>query len=90
MSEFVVNESGSRQLCENINNNLNAITSIISEIDSNDGNLRAALGEDYDSVAKAISMMKAELGNAYSELMVILNCMNDYLERVKQAHESLK
>ena len=76
--------------CVKILMQIKSIAGIILDIESNDGNLRAALGDDYDGVAKAVAMMKVELENAHSELMVILSCMNDYLERINQAHEILK
>lgn len=90
MGEFIVNESGCSQLCDSIDVNIKSIAGIILDIESNDGNLRAALGDDYDGVAKAVAMMKAELKNAHSELIVILSCMDNYLERIHQANEILK
>lgn len=87
--EFVVNESGCRQLSTDMITNMKSIASLISEIDGQNGNLKVALGDDYDAIARSIRAMTAELGNAYSELNVIINDMNEYMSRVGQARVAL-
>lgn len=87
--EFVVNEAGCRQLSTDMLTNMKTIAGLISEIEGQNGNLRAALGDDYDAIANSIRNMIAELGNAYSELNVIINDMNEYMSRVQQARVSL-
>lgn len=87
--EFVVNEAGCRQLSTDMLTNMKSIASLISEIDGQNGNLKAALGDDYDAIASSIRTMISELGNAYSELNVIINDMNEYMSRVGQARVAL-
>ena len=87
--EFTVNESGCRQLSQDMLTNLREIAMIVSEIDSQNGNLRAALGDDYDAIASSVRIMTSELSNAHSELNVIINDMNEYMSRVHQARVSL-
>ena len=87
--EFTVNESGCRQLSQDMLSNLREIAMIVSEIDSQNGNLRAALGDDYDAIASSVRIMTSELSNAHSELNVIINDMNEYMSRVHQARVSL-
>ena len=87
--EFVVNESGCRQLSEDMLSNMHEIAVLISDIESQNGTLKAALGDDYDAIARSIRYMISELSNAQSELNVIINDMTDYLSRVHQARVSL-
>lgn len=87
--EFVVNESGCRQLSVDMLSNMREIATLISEIDSQNGTLKAALGDDYDAIARSICYMASELSNAHSELNVIINDMNEYMARVHQARVSL-
>lgn len=65
------------------------IAMLVSEIDSQNGTLRAALGDDYDAIARSVRIMTSELQNAHSELNVIINDMNEYMSRVHQARVSL-
>lgn len=87
--EFIVNEAGCKQLSVDMLTNMRTIAGLISEIEGQDGNLKAALGDDYDAIAKSIKVMTAELGNAHSELNVIINDMNEYMSRVGQARVAL-
>lgn len=87
--EFVVNESGCRQLSMDMLSNMRDVAAIISEIDSQNGTLKAALGDDYEAIARSVRAMSSELQNAYSELNVIINDMNEYMARVHQARVSL-
>jgi hypothetical protein len=87
--EFIVNESGCRQLSADMLTNMREIAMLVSEIDSQNGTLRAALGDDYDAIARSVRIMTSELQNAHSELNVIINDMNEYMSRVHQARVSL-
>lgn len=87
--EFIVNESGCRQLSADMLTNMREIAMLVSEIDSQNGTLRAALGDDYDAIARSVRIMTSELQNAHSELNVIINDMNEYMSRVHQAIVSL-
>ena len=69
--------------------NMRDVAAIISEIDSQNGTLKAALGDDYEAIARSVRAMTAELQNAHSELNVIINDMNEYMARVHQARVSL-
>lgn len=87
--EFVVNESGCRKLSADMLTNMRSIATLISEIDAQNGTLKAALGDDYEAIARSVRTMTSELTNAHSELNVIINDMNDYMSRVHQARVSL-
>lgn len=87
--EFVVNESGCRQLSTDMLSNLKAIAGLVSEIDSQNGTLKAALGDDYDTIAKTVRIMTSELNNAYHELNIIIKDMGEYMAQIHQARISL-
>lgn len=87
--EFIVNESGCRQLSTDMLTNMREIASLVSKIDAQNGTLKAALGDDYDAIARSVRIMASELQNAHSELNVIINDMNEYMSRVHQARVSL-
>lgn len=87
--EFIVNESGCRQLSTDMLTNMREIASLVSEIDAQNRTLKAALGDDYDAIARSVRIMASELQNAHSELNVIINDMNEYMSRVHQARVSL-
>lgn len=87
--KFVVNESGCRQLSEDMLSNMREIDVLISEIDSQNGTLKAALGDDYDAIAESVRYMTSQLASAQLELNVIINDMNEYMSRVHQARVSL-
>ncbi|MCD7822656.1 MAG: hypothetical protein LUG86_01350 [Oscillospiraceae bacterium] len=87
--EFIVNEAGCRQLSSDMVANLNEIQKLISEIDSNDSVLRAALGEDYEAIARTVRAMNSEFNSAYHEVRTIISDMNEYMSRVGQARVSL-
>lgn len=83
--EFVVNESGCRQLSEDMLSNMREIAMLVSEIEGQDGNLKAALGDDYETIARSVRQMTAALSEAQRELNVIIGDMNEYMLRVHQA-----
>lgn len=87
--DFVVNESGCRQLSTDMLTGLKEIAGLVSEIDSHNGTLKAALGEDYDAIARPVRVMSDELNNAYQELNTIINDMEEYMARVHQAKVAL-
>jgi len=87
--DFIVNESGCRKLSADMLSNMREIARLIAEIDSQNGTLRAALGDDYEAIAKSVRTMASELTNAQSELNVIINDMGEYMARVQQARVSL-
>ena len=85
--EFVVNESGCRQL--SMLSNLKEIAGLVAEIDSQNGTLKAALGDDYDAIARTVRIMTGELNSAYQELNTIIKDMGEYMAQVHQARVSL-
>lgn len=87
--EFIVNETGCRNMSSDMLTNLRTIAQLISAIDSQNGTLRAALGDDYDVIARTVNVMSAELGSAQQELNTIIDDMNEYMARVHQARISL-
>ena len=87
--EFVVNESGCRALSTDMLSNLKEIAGLVSEIDSQNGTLKAALGDDYDAIARIVRTMTSELNSAYQELNTIINDMSEYMARVHEARVSL-
>lgn len=87
--EFVVNESGCRALSTDMLSNLKEIAGLVSEIDSQNGTLKAALGDDYDAIARTVRIMAGELNSAYQELNTIINDMSEYMARVHEARVSL-
>ena len=87
--EFVVNESGCRQLSTDMLSSLKEIAGLVAEIDGQNGTLRAALGDDYDAIARTVRIMTAELNSAYQELNTIINDMGEYMARVHEAKVSL-
>lgn len=54
--EFIVNESGCRQLSADMLTNMREIAMLVSEIDSQNGTLKAALGDDYDAIARLFAL----------------------------------
>lgn len=87
--EFVVNESGCRQLSIDMLSTLREIAGLVAEIDNQNGNLKAALGDDYDAVARTVRIISGELNNACQELNTIINDMDEYMTQVHQARVSL-
>lgn len=87
--EFVVNESGCRQLSADMLTNLKDIAGLVAEIDSQNGTLKAALGDDYDAIARTVRVMTSELNSAYQELNTIIKDMCEYMAQVHQARVSL-
>lgn len=87
--EFVVNESGCRQLSADMLTNLKDIAGLVAEIDSQNGTLKAALGDDYDAIARTVCVMTSELNSAYQELNTIIKDMGEYMAQVHQARVSL-
>jgi len=87
--EFIVNESGCRQLSADMLTNLKDIVGLVAEIDSQNGTLKAALGDDYDAIARTVRVMTSELNSAYQELNTIIKDMGEYMAQVHQARVSL-
>lgn len=87
--EFIVNESGCRQLSTDMLTNLKDIAGLVAEIDSQNGTLKAALGDDYDAIARTVRVMTSELNSAYQELNTIIKDMGEYMAQVHQARVSL-
>lgn len=87
--EFVVDESGCRQLSADMLTNLKDIAGLVAEIDSQNGTLKAALGDDYDAIARTVRVMTSELNSAYQELNTIIKDMGEYMAQVHQARVSL-
>ena len=69
--------------------NLREIAGLVAEIDNQNGNLKAALGDDYDAVARTVRIISGELNNACQELNTIINDMDEYMTQVHQARVSL-
>lgn len=69
--------------------NLKEISGLINEFQDHDGTLKAALGDDYDAIAKTVRVMNSELSSAYRELTSIINDMNEYVERVQNVRKGL-
>ena len=61
----------------------------MAEIDSHNGTLKAALGDDYDAIARTVRVMTSELNSAYQELNTIIKDMGEYMAQVHQARVSL-
>ena len=87
--EFVVNESGFRALSTDMPSNLKEIAGLVSGIDSQNGTVKAALGDDYDAIARTVRTMTSEVSSAYQELNTIINDMSEYMARVHEARVSL-
>lgn len=87
MTEFYVNEKGCYQLQQDMAKKLTQIKSIVAEIEGSRNMLIRALGEnDYKAVMSKVSTIKTELEYAETNLKEIMDCMSDYIERVKQIH----
>ena len=82
--EFIVNEQGCQVLSQEMYNGLDQISNLISELESMDGTLRNALGDDYESIGKNINEMKSKFENALREFRVIVEEMNEYMNKVHQ------
>lgn len=89
MALFDVNESTCRKLGIDMLSNLKEIIELVNKIDSQDGNLKAALGEDYGSIARSVRIMKEELESASKELNVIIDDMNEYMAKVSKVRIEL-
>lgn len=87
--DFIVNESGCKKLCTDMLTNLKEISGLINEFQDHDGTLKAALGDDYEAIAKTVRVMNSELSSAYQELTTIINDMNEYVERVQNVRKGL-
>ena len=84
--EFDVNESVCRQLSVDMLTNLKDIAGLVAEIDNQNG---AALGDDYDAIARNVRVMTSELNSAYQELNTIIKDMGEYMAQIHQARVSL-
>lgn len=87
--EYIINESGCNSLCQTMENQTAQIEALISEIEAKEPLLKAALGEDYETIAKTIRVMKEQVDSAKGELGVIISSTKDYLQRVQQVRIAL-
>ena len=87
--EFIVNEQGCLSLSQDMLTTVKNIAALISAFEDKDGMLRAALGADYDAIAKSVKIMSSELDAAYGELNTIIADMQEYMSRVHQVRVSL-
>lgn len=82
--EFIMNEQGCQSFCEDAQDIMKRIAVLVSDIESQNNTLKAALGDDYEGIAKNVKMITSELGNAQLELNAILQNMTDYISKVGQ------
>ena len=87
--EFTMNEQGCHAFCNDAQDIMKRIAALVSDIDSQNNTLKAALGNDYEGIAKNVGMIASELGSAQLELNTILQNMTDYLSRVGQTRYTL-
>ena len=83
--EFVIDESGCRRLRADMLAYLKDIAGLVAEIDSQNGTLKAALGDDYEAIASMVRVIASELNSASLELNTIIDDMGEYMARVHQA-----
>ena len=82
--EFVVNENGCRQLSEDMATNLREIARLVSEIVSQDGTLKAALGDDYDAIAESVRIMTADRMRVSISFVLVSNNTTVYIQSLKK------
>lgn len=88
--EFVVNENGCRNLIEDMKGSMTALGGLVASIDTQNGTLKAALGDDYEAIARSVRVMSSELENAKRELNTIIRDMSEYMARVHQTRVTLQ
>ena len=89
MGEFYVNEKGCQVLCENMFKALVEIQKRIEEIEQRNNSLKEALGDDYGTIARSVSVMKGEIKNGYNELRSVIKDMQEYMNRVHRVRVAL-
>ena len=82
--EYLINETGCRQLSLDILGDMRQIAGILSDFSSNDSILRRALGEDYDAFNRSVRVIASQLNSASGELSIINSNMQEYMQRVHQ------
>lgn len=82
--EFIMNEQGCQSFCEDTQDIMKRIAVLVSDIESQNNTLKAALGDDYEGIAMKVKMITSELGSAQLELNAILQNMTDYISKVGQ------
>lgn len=87
--EFTIDERGCRTLGEDMRSDLKRLAQLIGEIESQNGMLKGALGEDYEAIARTVRVMSAELSDAWQELGTIISDMGEYMNRVQQTRIAL-
>lgn len=87
--EFIVNEQGCKNLINEMYSGMRDLSNLISELESMDGTLKAALGEDYDSIGRSVSVMKSEFADALREFRQVVTDMNEYMSRVHQVRVAM-
>ena len=80
--EFIVNEEGCRNLADNMRAQLAAIQSCVAQIDSHESLMRAALGPDYEAIARSTRAITQELQDAQRNMNTIIDNMEEYIVRV--------
>ncbi len=82
--EFTVNEQGCSNLANEMFNKLNEINRIITDMESKDAVLNSALGDDGARVRRSVATMKSAMGDAMRDLKVVVNNMNEYIQKVHE------
>lgn len=88
--DFIVDEAGCRRLSMDMLENMKGIATLVSYAEENDDTLKVALGDDYMAIATSVNYIKNELQLAEKELNIIIEDMNEYIARVKQARVALE
>ena len=83
--EFIVNENGCNQMCEEMRKELQQIRGLITDFEDQDGTLRAALGGDYEAINQTVRTIKNELNSAENELNTVISATKEYMAVVHQA-----
>lgn len=87
--QMIINESGCRQLAADMLILMKQIAMRVSDIDSQNSTLHAALGEDAAPIAQSVKTMTSNLSDAQSELNVIIRDMQEYMAEIQQARIEL-
>lgn len=88
--EFIVNEQGCRNLSTDLLGDMKRLAIVLSNYCSEDGNLKAALGDDYAAFNKTITTLKSELESAQKELDIIISSMNEYMSIIHEARVTIE
>lgn len=87
--EFIVDETGCRNLAENMRQHLAAIRARVDAIAQQDRTLHAALGSDYEAIGRTARTMSEELEAAQRNMDITIRNMEEYISRVGQIRISL-